>query len=58
MAVDLHYAIRNGDSYDEVFSSGIKTLASALQRRQSTHPLHITYISTAGVYGDHQGPCG
>ena len=46
---------RDGDSYDEVFSSGIKTLASALQRRQSTHPLHITYISTAGVYGDHQG---
>lgn len=46
---------QNGDGYQSVYSSGIRNLARALRRRQSTHPLHVTYISSAGVYGDQQG---
>ena len=46
---------QNGDAYQNVFSNGIRNLARALRCRQSTQPLHVTYISSAGVYGDHQG---
>ena len=46
---------QNGDGYQSVFSSGIRNLARALRCRQSTEPLHVTYISSAGVYGDQQG---
>ena len=46
---------QNGDGYQSVFSSGIRNLARALRCRQSTQPLHVTYISSAGVYGDHRG---
>ncbi len=46
---------QNGDGYQNVFSNGIRNLARALRCRQSTQPLHVTYISSAGVYGDHQG---
>ena len=48
---------QNGDAYQNVFSNGIRNLARALRCRQSTQPLHVTYISSAGVYGDHQGEC-
>ena len=46
---------QNGDGYQNVFSNGIRNLARALRYRQSTQPLHVTYISSAGVYGDHHG---
>ena len=46
---------QNGDGYQSVFSNGIRNLARALRCRQSCAPLHVTYISSAGVYGDHQG---
>ena len=46
---------QNGDGYQNVFSNGIRNLARALRCRQSTQPLHVTYISSAGVYGDQQG---
>ena len=46
---------QNGDGYQDVFSNGIRNLSRALRCRQSTQPLHVTYISSAGVYGDHQG---
>ena len=46
---------QNGDGYQSVFSSGIRNLARALRCRQSIQPLHVTYISSAGVYGDHRG---
>ena len=46
---------QDGDSYDDVFSTGLSRLSQALKQRQSTHPMHVTYISTAGVYGDHDG---
>lgn len=46
---------REGDSFDDVFAKGITRLTTALNQRQSSHPLHVTYISTAGVYGDQRG---
>lgn len=46
---------QNGDGYQSVFSNGIRNLARGLRCRQSTHMLHVTYISSAGVYGDQQG---
>lgn len=44
-----------GESFEDVFATGITRLAAALKHRRSTHPLHVTYISTAGVYGDQGG---
>ncbi len=46
---------QSGDGYHEIFSGGIKNLARALLRRTSTQPIHVTYISSAGVYGDQKG---
>ena len=46
---------QNGEGYQDVFSNGIRNLSRALRCRQSTQPLHVTYISSAGVYGDQQG---
>ena len=46
---------QNGGDYHSVFADGIQNLSRALLDRTSTDHLHITYISSAGVYGDHQG---
>ena len=46
---------RSNQGYGDVFARGMRNLAGALRRRASTNPLHITYISSAGVYGDQQG---
>ncbi|MGB1774821.1 MAG: NAD-dependent epimerase/dehydratase family protein [Synechococcus sp.] len=46
---------REGESFEDVFGTGITRLVEALKHRRSTHPLHVTYISTAGVYGDQDG---
>ena len=43
------------DTYDDIFSTGLTRLCQALKQRRSTQPLHVTYISTAGVYGDQGG---
>lgn len=43
------------EGYTRVFSQGIQTLSRALRRRSTTQPLHVTLISSAGVYGDQQG---
>lgn len=42
------------DQYDLVDRQGLDALASVLRRRQSLSPLHITCLSSAGVYGDQQ----
>ncbi|MGB1775730.1 MAG: NAD-dependent epimerase/dehydratase family protein [Synechococcus sp.] len=47
-----HYCL---DQYDAVYRSGMTALASALERRCSSSPLHVTYLSSAGVYGDQRG---
>lgn len=50
-----HYCL---EQYDAVYRSGVNALASVLQRRSSSSPLHVTYLSSAGVYGDQRGlPC-
>ena len=46
---------RQNQSYGDVFAQGMRNLAGALRRRDSTQPLHITYISSVSVYGDQQG---
>jgi nucleoside-diphosphate-sugar epimerase len=46
---------RQNQSYSDVFAQGMRNLAGALRRRDSTQPLHITYISSVSVYGDQQG---
>ena len=46
---------QRSEGYDSVFSRGMSTLSRALRCRQSSRPLHVTLISSAGVYGDQQG---
>ena len=46
---------QRSEGYDNVFSRGMSTLSRALRCRQSSRPLHVTMISSAGVYGDQQG---
>ncbi|MEB3240549.1 MAG: NAD-dependent epimerase/dehydratase family protein [Synechococcus sp.] len=46
---------QRSEGYDSVFSRGMSTLTRALRCRQSSQPLHVTLISSAGVYGDQQG---
>ena len=43
------------EGYNGVFASGLRNLTRALRCRRSTRNLHLTMISTAGVYGDQQG---
>ena len=50
----------SGSSFDEaqyrsVFGLGVADLVRAVQARPAHHPLHITYLSSAGVYGDQAG---
>ena len=42
-------------SYGSVFGKGVQALVEAIERRSSSTPLHITYLSSAGVYGDKAG---
>ena len=44
-----------GDEYSNVFARGIRNLSHALHQRHRQRPLHITYISSAGLYGDQKG---
>ena len=44
-----------GEGYSSVFARGIRNLTHALRQRPRQSPLHITYISSAGLYGDQGG---
>lgn len=46
---------QQSEGYNSVFASGLRNLTRALRCRRSTRNLHITLISSAGVYGDQQG---
>ena len=46
---------QQAEGYDGVFSRGLRNLTRALRCRTSTRDLHVTLISSAGVYGDQQG---
>ena len=46
---------QQGEGYEQVFARGIRNLARALRCRPGSRQLHVTYISSAGVYGDQQG---
>ena len=43
------------DQYQSVFGAGISDLVNGVQSRRSRKPLHVTYLSSAGVYGDQAG---
>ena len=50
----------SGSSFDEsqyrsVFGVGVADLVQALQSRRRQQPLHVIYLSSAGVYGDQAG---
>ena len=42
-------------SYESVFGVGVPSLVNAIQERRFGKPLHVTYLSSAGVYGDKAG---
>ena len=41
--------------YRSVFGQGVADLVQAVKVRRHQQPLHITYLSSAGVYGDQAG---
>ena len=43
------------DQYKSVYGKAIPSLVQAIQQRTSGQPLHVTYLSSAGVYGDKAG---
>ena len=50
----------SGSSFDEaqyraVFASGVSDLVQAVKTRRGQTPFHVTYLSSAGVYGDQGG---
>ena len=46
----------NNSSYDSVFGDGVASIVEAIRRRRDRQkPLHVTYLSSAGVYGDKAG---
>ena len=42
-------------NYQSVFGEAVPCLLHAIQQRNSSRPLHVTYLSSAGVYGDKAG---
>ena len=44
-----------GEGYSSVFARGIRNLTHALRQQPRRSPLHITYISSAGLYGNQEG---
>ena len=42
-------------AYQKVFGDGIDSLVEYLSTRNATKPLHITFISSTGIYGDYGG---
>ena len=43
------------DQYEKVYGQAVPALVDALRQRQGPRPLHVTYLSSAGVYGDQSG---
>ena len=43
------------DRYKAVYGSAIPALVRSIQQRSSAQSLHVTYLSSAGVYGDKGG---
>ena len=43
------------DQYEKVYGQAVPALVDALRQRQSRSPLHVSYLSSAGVYGDQSG---
>ena len=43
------------DNYRAVYGAGVPALVEAIKSRQSDRPLHVTYLSSAGVYGNQFG---
>ena len=43
------------DQYENVYGQAVPALVEALGRRKGRKPLHVTYLSSAGVYGDQAG---
>ena len=46
----------SSSSYSSVFGDGVAAIVDAVRHRSNRqHPLHVTYLSSAGVYGDKAG---
>ena len=43
------------DQYEKVYGQAVPALVDALRQRQGSRPLHVSYLSSAGVYGDQSG---
>ena len=43
------------DQYEKVYGQAVPALVDALRQRQGCRPLHVSYLSSAGVYGDQSG---
>ena len=43
------------DQYRVVYGEAVPALVEALRKRSREQPLHISYLSSAGVYGDQSG---
>ena len=43
------------DQYRAVYGTGVTSLVEAIKSRQSERPLHVSYLSSAGVYGNQLG---
>ncbi len=43
------------DQYDKVYGQAVPALVDALRQRQGGRRLHVSYLSSAGVYGDQSG---
>ena len=47
--------ISEEDQYEKVYGQAVPALVDALRQRKGRSPLHVTYLSSAGVYGDQSG---
>ena len=43
------------DQYEKVYGQAVPALVDALRQRQGRKPLHVSYLSSAGVYGAQSG---
>lgn len=43
------------DQYRSVYGTGVSALVEAIKSRPSSRPLHVSYLSSAGVYGNQSG---
>ena len=43
------------NNYESVFGDAVSSLTNAIRHRKTKTPLHVTYLSSAGVYGDKAG---